>query len=101
MTGGGGGTPDVSEGPPSVRGDWSRHKRLILLGIKNVCESNGPNATRLERFSWRRRPTSDSFVQVPLGFLLVTGTQRLAVGSVEEAVVVERRLPVPETLHCQ
>lgn len=41
--------------------------------------------------------TSYPFVQVPSGFLLVTGAQRLAVGSVEEAVVVERRLPVPQS----
>lgn len=43
-------------------------------------------------------PTSYSFIQVPLGFLFVAGAQRLTIRRVEEAVVVERRLPVPETL---
>lgn len=96
--GGAGGTttPDVSTISP-----WGLEQTQTanFTGNKDVtCESNGPNGTRGERLSSGCRPTSDSFVQVPLGFLLVTGTQRLAVGSVEEAVVVERRLPVPETL---
>lgn len=56
--------------------------------------SSRPAPPPKSRERWR---TSDSFVQVPPGLLLVTGAQRLAIGSVEEAVVVEGRLPVSES----